>query len=325
MKLNLLPTYVKKGAQGRSFFILGLALALVGVGGAAFMNVASGGKVKAAREEMDAAKVEADRVVALASAADEVAKLGAEPKSHLDLYKAMDEHNRKYTAFYTMVRGYVPNYMRVNAMSVTPISETSCQLNLTGVIKTFQQYADTTIALMRIPGAKSVTRANFNLNDMYVPGLNETDNVALPYLLSDGRKPPMVSSGPDKGPDAQLAYLVGVASKAEQGFTGTGNFGTPGIDARHAMPDWSEVTYAIILEADPSLPADKQPNLNFLVPNPRQSVGAGAGAPGGAGGAGPSVAPPGGAGPSRPPSSPIPGGEGRFGPGGEDRGGRGAP
>jgi hypothetical protein len=285
MKLNLLPTYVTKGAQGRSLFFISCAILAASAVGAFFLNASTSAARNKAREEMDAAKVAADAVNARSLAAQTVANVGIEIQRNLDLHDAMQRQNTKYTDFYRMVRQYVPSYMRVNNMAVSPIDENTCQLSITGVMRSYQNYSDACLALLRIPGALQVGRAGFNLNDDYIPNLQEDDNVGLPHRLVDGRKPPTVSTGLDRGPDSQLAYLTGLASQASDGFTGTGGFGTPTNDARTAMPDWSDVTFNVILAKDPSLPPDKQPNVDFRTPNPRQALAPVSGAPAAAPGA----------------------------------------
>jgi len=306
MKLNLLPTYVTKGAQGRSLFLVSCAILAASAIGAFFLNASTSAARNKAKEEMDAAKVAADSVNARSLAAQTVANVGIEIQRNLDLYDAMQKQNTKYTEFYRMVRQYIPSYMRVNNMAVTPVDENTCQLSITGVMRSYQNYSDTCLALLRIPGALQVGRAGYNLNDIYIPNLEEGDNVGLPHRLADGRKPPTVGTGLDRGPDAQLAYLTGIASQATDGFTGAGNFGTPTNDARTAMPNWSDVTFNVIIAKDPTLPLDKQPNVDFRTPNPRQALApvsgaapAAPGAPAGPGGFNPIAG--GGAPPAGPP------------------------
>ncbi|MBL8086726.1 MAG: hypothetical protein JNM85_01490 [Chthonomonas sp.] len=318
MKLNLLPKYVTQGARGRTFLVLGLLLAIGGAALAGFMSVYSSGKREAAKVEMDEAKVQADAVVALAQSAEAKAAQGTEVKRNLDLYKAMTAQNTKYTEFYRSIQPYIPSYMRVNAMSVRPASETGCLLTVTGVLQTYQQYADTALALLRIPGAVQVSRSTFDLNDTYVPGLDATDNIGLPHLVKAGRIPPFMRPDGSKGPDERIAYLVEQAKDANDGFTGAGNFGTGTRDAKRAMPKWSEVTFGVVLNMDPSIPADKQLNYDFRTPVPRASlapVGPGSAAPPAA--AGPGLLPAGGA----PPAGVPGGGPGRPSQGGspEDR------
>lgn len=298
MKLNLLPTYVSKGAQGRVALVGSLVFLLACIGLTVAMISMSSGKLAASRQAWEDARPPAEAALKEAQKAETIAALGTERKRNLDLTQAMDAQNRKYTTFYDAIKTYIPSFMRVNAMSVIPIDEKSCRLNLTGVLKTYQQYADASLALLRIPGAVNVSRAGYEINDIYVPGLIEADQRGLPFRLNDGRKPAL---NEEQGHDAQMQYLIEKAREGTTGFTGTGGFGTAETTLRRAMPDYSEVTLSVLLAQNPSIPAEQQLNYDFRTPNPRATLNRGA-AP--AGGAGPINAGPGGPGG---PGGPLPG------------------
>lgn len=276
MRLNLLPKHASQGSRWKGFFIAGLAMVALSILAAVFMIKKSNTDVTDAQARLDQEKPRAEAALKEAQKAETVAALGTEIQRNLDLKSSMDAQNSKYTRMYRFVMDYIPPYYRINNMSITPIDDKNFRLNLTGVLQTFQQHADLSIALLRLPGAQSVARGAFDINDIFIPNLSEDDQVALPHLLKNGRKPPMVNSGPNSGPDAQLAYLQSLAQQGATGFTGVGGFGTKDATLRHAMPEWSEVTYQVLMSMDDKLkasdPAMKDMSYDFRAPNAKTTL-----------------------------------------------------
>lgn len=273
MKLNLLPTTVSKGAQAKTAFIFSLLLFVLSILGTIAMIVLSGNNLKTAKQEVEELRPRAASIMAKAREAETVAASGVILKRNIDLAAAMDVQNKKYPEFYDAVIPYIPPYFRVNRMQVTPVSENSCLLTLGGVIQSFQLYSDAPLALLRIPGARTVSRTGYEvLRDMVVPNLIESDQRALAYRRDQGRKPPMDQEGPLGGPDQRLNYLISQATQGSTGFTGVGNFGNPVVNQRSALPEWQNVQFTVLIERDPNAPADKQLNVDFRTPNPRESL-----------------------------------------------------
>ncbi|MBS1706692.1 MAG: hypothetical protein JST40_12530 [Armatimonadetes bacterium] len=319
MKLNLLPTYVSKGAQSRTAAIFSILFFLLSIVGAVLMMTTSSARLAAAKSQVEELTPQHNQVLTLAKSAETEAAKGAPVQRNIDLTNAMLAQNTKYTTFYRMIARYIPSYLRVNRMSVTPMTETSCQLNINGVIQSFQKYADVSLILLRIPGAMTIARDGYVLRDTYVPNLIETDQYGIPYQRGDNRRPSPNAGGPNGGPDEQLNYLMAQASQGATGFTGQGNFGVEGATQKLAMPGENDVTYTIVLQQDPTLTGDESVSYNFMTPNPTEAlkpsaIGAGGapaggapntpGAPGAPGAPGGSGSP---YGPGGPPPGPPPG------------------
>lgn len=313
MKLNLLPTYVSKGAKAKGVMVASILFLVLSVLGCVGLIVTSKGARDAARTAMDEARPAADAAVRKAKEAEAIAAKGAELRRNVDLADSFEKHNLKYTEFYSAVRPYIPPYFRVNRMQVTPIDEKSCQLQLRGVLQSNQQYADIALAMLRIPGALNVSREGFSVNDLFLPGVTESDQRPLPHLVNSGRVPPLPASGPNLGPDARLAYLIAEASaNTPTGFTGTGGFGDASTTLRTAMKGFSDVTINVLItnaaaaaqlgQPAPGQPVPNQPvanaagagaglNVDFRVPSARETLKAGAAPAAGAAASAPSTLP----------------------------------
>lgn len=261
MKLNLLPTSVNKEAKGRVALIASIVLvllsALVSVGAATWSANQRDAAIQAAREVEPAAA----RAVATANEADSIIASAADIIKNTNLAEAMIAHNRVYPDFYDRVTPYIPSFYRINSLSATPSDAATVTLTLTGTIKTHQQYADLMLALMRIPGAQSISRAGYQGNAPVVPSLNQEDQVGAPRLPGE--------AAPAADPYQRLVALEGAVQPA--GFANIGNFGAEERTARGAMPDWSLVTVTVILRETEKFKA------NLTVPNPRASLSGGGG------------------------------------------------
>lgn len=270
MKLNLLPTYVSKGAQAKTARVVMVLLALASILACLGMIYFSGKAVTEAKARAEELKPLADEAVAISKEADLIVASSAGIMRNLDLAASMDEHNSKFTTFYRQIIPYIPSFYRVTSMSVTPIDDKSCTLNLDGVLQSYQQYADMMLAMLRIPGAMTVTRGGYVLNDRMVPNLIETDQRAEPIRPSEGRLP--------LDPMERLDALIARASQGTTGFTGVGNFGTPGNLTRGPMPEWSQVAVSVLLQMDAKTPPEEAINYDLRTPDPRATLSSAGGA-----------------------------------------------
>jgi len=275
MKLNLLPTYVGKEKAVRSAIFLSFILAAAGVGAAVFMITSSEAEVTKSKQRMDDALPQAQAAVAEAKKADVIIQGARVLILNSNLAQAMDDHNYKYVDTYDKVRPYIPSYLRVTNMTAAPAGENTV-VTLTGVLQTQQQYADTMLALLRIPGAISVSRGGYNIVEKVVPGLSEGSQNSIP--IEPGAAPV-----PDD-PLARMEYLMN--QPRTQGFLDVGGFGTDVPNQTYgAMPNWSVVTFSVVFPG------------NIQTPNPRATLAtvgaagapAGGGAPGGGGPPAPAV------------------------------------
>lgn len=266
MKLNLLPTHVSRESSARAGIILGVLTALVGIVGAVGMMVLSKGSREAAYQKMVEKEPQAAQVVALAKQADTIIEKARPIILNINLAEEMNKHNAVYPDTYDEIRRYIPAFFRVTSMNLSPGGPESTTVNLTGVLQTQQQYADLMLALLRLPGAVSVSRDGYQMVSPRVPALSEIDQYGRP--LKPGESPI-----PDN-PQDRLAYYM--AQGQLTGFENAGGFGgEPG--PRGAMPNWSQISVSVILAGK-----------NVTTPDPRATLTAG----GGTGGTGGGQAPP---------------------------------
>jgi hypothetical protein len=283
MKLNLLPTYVSKEGQIRVAYVVSGLLVAASVAAAVLMTVSSNAQLDRAKQRVALWQPKYDQAVATSKRADEIMANSVTIDRNVRLAKAMGEHCSTYPNLYRQVLQYVPSWFRVTSITARPAGQQST-VTITGVLQTYQQYADVMFALLRIPDAVNVSRNGYALDRKSVPGLNEGDQIGTPVREADGNLP--------SDPMARMEELIRRANQAPGGFDGVGGFGT-GEPQKSAMPGWSEVTLGVVL------------NRNIQTPNPRATLSAqGAAAPPSTpGGAAPGAAPgatPGGAQPTRP-------------------------
>lgn len=279
MKLNLLPTHVSKAGAARTATILSLLLAVLSILASVFLILKSKSTLQDSEKLVEAWEPAAKRAVDTGKMADTIMAESTVLIRNIDLAQAMMKHNSTYTDLYDEVLSYVPSWFRVTSISAIPTSETQCAVNLTGVLKTQQQYADVMLALLRIPGAQTVGRAGYSINDPFVPNLITEDQLGLPIRPGAARQP----SDP-----VQRLYFLMATSGTTTGFAGTGGFGTPDASPKGAMPDWSQVTLQVILN-----------DRKIQTPNPRATLAqqGAAPAPSTGGGGGGTTAPTGGSAP----------------------------
>lgn len=272
MKLNLLPTTVSRSGQSAGMLILGIAIAAISVVAAVFLMLWSQNNLRVAVEEAKSHQQGAAQALATANAAQTQIDMATVITTNQKLAEAMNEHNSKYPDLYNKVRRYIPSYYRLTSISAQPTGEQST-VTMTGQLQSFRQYADLAIAMWKIPGVQSVTRAGYTLDPRQVPALTENDQTGTPIRADET---PLPSDPLDRLPE-----LISRANAAPEGYLNVGGFGgADDLTAKGAMPGWSTVTMTILLDE------------NIRVPNPRATItggggAAGAGVPGAAGFGGP--------------------------------------
>jgi len=298
MKLNLLPKSAAKARGVGTAWVLSSLLALIGVGGAAFMIQSSQADLAKAQDAAAAALPKATEVVTIAGYADDIIQKATIYQSNTNLVHAMDNNIKKYPNFYDSLKKYIPSFFRVITLSPTPTGAGSTNLTITGIIKDQDQYNDLVLALMRIPGAANIQRQTIPHDDVIVPNVLVNDLNPAPYKASEGRPP--------ADPVDRLNYLI-----TKGGVTvpsGVDGFGSGAPGTRGAIP---QQTHQVTVQL--------QMSGELQVPDVRGALaaeggGAAAAAAGGGGGqAGNFGGGPGG-----------PGGGGPGGPGGPGRGRGGA-
>lgn len=299
MKLNLLPTYVGKEKAVRSAIFLSVIVAAVGIGAGVILITSSRKATRDARQQLEDSKAGAYAAAAEAKKADAIVQNARVLIGNTKLAEAMKAHNSDYIDLYDQVRRYIPSYFRVISMSATP-NGANATVTLTGVLQTQQQYADMRLALLRIPGATTVSAQDYQIVEKVIPPLSEGYQNGLPV---DANAAPM----PDDQLD-RMAYLMN--QPRTEGFLNQGGFGVEDpTTAKGAMPEWSQVTFQVVVPKNLNTP-DPQATLAAIGQAAGQTGGGtvpaggppGPGGPGGftppvPGAGGPAgVAPPGGRG-----------------------------
>jgi hypothetical protein len=268
MKLNLLPTYVSSESKTRNAVVGMVVLIVIGVCAAVFLKVWSEGTLAKAKENEASERQRADDADKESKKADAIM---SSPTANaivrnLNLAAAMDKHNSDYPDIYDKVRQFIPDYFRVTSMSAAPAGEKTCIVTLTGVVSTYQQYADLMLALLRIPGATSVSRSGYQLDDSYIPALTQEDQHG--YRIKPGQQ---------NLPDDPLQRLAILESQGTStGYVGVSGFGGDPEETRGAMPGASLITVQVTIPGE------------LMTPDPRSTLSSSGGAPatGAAGGFG---------------------------------------
>src|SRR5687768_10272598 len=151
MKLNLLPTYVSKEKQTKVAIVLSVLVALAGIGAAVYMIIMPGGKINDLRTAIDGEKQVYGVLVNQANQADQIIQQSQMVIRNINLANAMQAHNGDYPALYDEVTRYVPSFFRVISVSAQPSGDQNSVVTVTGVLKTYQQYADLMLAMLKDP------------------------------------------------------------------------------------------------------------------------------------------------------------------------------
>jgi hypothetical protein len=173
---------------------------------------------------------------------------------NIQLARAMNEHSAKYPDLYDEVLSYVPSFLRVTAISAAAGGADGVTVNLTGVLDTFQQYADANLALLRIPNVQNVVRSNFTIDDSQVPNLSEGDQIGAPVKPGEANLP----SDPMERMEEMIARAANGTANTYQGVSG---FGDPDATTKGAMPNASLVSFVITIGGK-----------NLQAPDPRATV-----------------------------------------------------
>ena len=161
MKLNLVPRAVAKDVAGRTTFFVVLIVVIASLVGAFALNLYNVGE-RDKWERMAVQKKEhADRVVATAAHADVVISDAIVILTNTQLVRDIDAANEAYPALYDGIREYIPSFFRVRTLEAQSTGADAATVTITGYLKTFQQYSDMMIALLRYPRAVGVGRSGF--------------------------------------------------------------------------------------------------------------------------------------------------------------------
>lgn len=260
MKLNLLPTHVSKEGQSKIAGISSAVLALASIGAGIVAVGYSSDQLAKAKARVAEVQPAYEAAMATSKRADEIMASSIVIDRNVKLANAMMEHNKVYPDLYREVLSYVPSFFRVNSIAAAPANESTCTVTMTGVLQTYQQYADIMLAMLRIPGATNVTRAGFTDVRKNVPALNENDQIGLPVKPGEPNLP--------SDPLRRLDDMIARAGQAPTGYLNANGFGS-NAPQKGAMPDWSQVTITVTLAR------------NIMTPLPMATLKAQGGATGG--------------------------------------------
>ena len=265
MKLNLVPKYVASESQAKTGIVGGIVVVAACALIAILMTIKSTTDDKNAADQAATQTSAAAAVVQRASEADTIIAQAQQVILDTGLANDMDAHNAAYPDLYDRVLPNVPTFFRVTSISAAPADDQSCSVTITGVLHSYQQYADLMLALLRIKGAVSVNRTGYTLDDPYVPALSQDDQTGRP-----------IKPGDETIPDDQRKALDQmIASGHLTGFQGVGNFGSGDpTDQKGAMPGDSQITVTLMITG-----------VDLMTPLPKDTLASsGSGGGGGTGG-----------------------------------------
>ena len=253
MKLNLLPKIVDTTGRAKRAFLGGSIILIASIVAAFWMANESWNRVTTAKDSVAKAQPMYQRAVDIATEADSMMAKPAVRQLvvNTSLANAMTGANRLYPDLFDFVKPYIPSFFRITSLGATPLGAQGCSVNMTGTVKNAQQYADLMLALLRIPGALTVSRAGYQGDDVIVPALTLIDQTGRPRKES---KAPI----PDDALD-RLTYFESESSPT--GFLNAGNFGTlePGTQ-KDARPGESVINVTVTLPR------------NIQTPNPQATI-----------------------------------------------------
>ncbi|HEY0868710.1 MAG TPA: hypothetical protein VGE01_15100, partial [Fimbriimonas sp.] len=182
MKLNLLPTYVTKGKATRTAVIVSIIVFLASVAAAIGMSWAASellAQNKNAEAKMrEKAQATVDTYAYAASITQDPTV--TQVLRNTALAQAMIAHNAKYPNFYNKFTRYIPPFFRLTSIQAVPNDAETATVTMNGALRSYQQYADLMLLLMRYPGAVSVGRSGFQSTDPVVPPVSPSNPTGRP-------------------------------------------------------------------------------------------------------------------------------------------------
>jgi hypothetical protein len=161
MKLNLLPKTAARSAQSRTAFMVMALLVVLTLAGTMFYASQISQTLSGYKEEVAQKEIIAKQVVDTAASADTILANSKVVLTNSELVQQIDSSNGKYPRLYNTLKGYIPAFMRVRSLTAASGGPENSVVTIQGYIKTFQQYSDVMIALLRFPGCSAVGRSGF--------------------------------------------------------------------------------------------------------------------------------------------------------------------
>lgn len=141
-------------------FFLMLVLVLLNFAAAWVLKTNTSNELAALKEEQTLKEQEADKVRKTAAQADEIISGAKIVLTNTALVGQIESANVAYPDLYDELKEYIPAFFRVRSLTASSSGENATVV-IQGYLKTFQQYSDMMIALLRFPGAVSVGRSGF--------------------------------------------------------------------------------------------------------------------------------------------------------------------
>ncbi|MFN8139781.1 MAG: hypothetical protein U0R49_08295 [Fimbriimonadales bacterium] len=162
MKLNLLPKTVSKNVQSKTMFFVALAAVAASLVGAWMFNKSLQGTLESYKEEARGLDANAQKVRDTAKHADDIISQASVVLTNANLVRQIDSANVAYPDLYDNVKRHLPSFFRLRTMQAVSAGPEQANVTLTGYLKTFQQYSDIMISLLRMDEVVSVSRAGFS-------------------------------------------------------------------------------------------------------------------------------------------------------------------
>lgn len=141
-------------------FFLMLLLVLLNFAAAWVLKTNTSNELAALKEEQTLKEQEADKVRRTAAQADEIISSAKIVLTNTALVGQIESANVAYPDLYDELMDYVPSFFRIRSLTASSSGENATVV-IQGYLRTFQQYSDMMIALLRFPGAVSVGRSGF--------------------------------------------------------------------------------------------------------------------------------------------------------------------
>ncbi|MEO7453601.1 MAG: hypothetical protein ABIV13_02425 [Fimbriimonadales bacterium] len=161
MKLNLLPKTAARSAQSRTALMAMAVLVVLTLAGTMLYASQVSKTLAGYKEEVAAKEIIAKQIVDTAASADTILANSKIVLTNFELVKQIDNSNGKYPRLYNTLKGYIPSFIRVRSISAASGGPENSVVTIQGYLKTFQQYSDVMIALLRFPGCSAVGRSGF--------------------------------------------------------------------------------------------------------------------------------------------------------------------
>lgn len=161
MKLNLVPRAAARSVASRNAFFLMLALVVVSLALALVYNAKLQGDLASWKRDAEAVKSSADEVVRASKEADEIVAKAKIVLTNTALVNAIDNANKAYPDLYDGLKEYIPSFFRVRSIEARSTGANGAMVTIQGYLRTFQQYSDVMIAILRYPQAVAIGRSGF--------------------------------------------------------------------------------------------------------------------------------------------------------------------